>query len=567
MQKSTRRPIKSTARSSAARRMHSLATSPARRSRISGAAEDAALLAECEKKLSASKLRVRMRAPFYATLMLYAKFVPDSSIPTCATDGYDIFYNPEFMNSLPPKQLDFCLLHEVLHAALRHPLRRLTRDPNLWNIAADVVVNGIAALQDYLEVWPHSIRRKDLEHLHAEEIYDLLEKEQAKRKQQQKKGGGKPGKGQKGQGQPQPGQGGGQPGGDPSDAAAQAQAEADKDHVQKSPCFHEGKEHKHDSPEQAAARRKAADAHWKKGVAQAEVVQRTTKPGQEPAGWGRLLDTIQGPQIDWRTELWRFLTPTPADWQGFDRRFVGRGLYIDQLEGETVNVYICVDTSGSINQKELTAFIGEIYGILRAYPHVTGHLFFADAALYGPYKIEPDMPLPKPEGGGGTSFRPFFEYMDKHVGMNDNAIAVYLTDGFGDFPSHTPQTETLWVVLPGGADDKVFPFGRVVRLVNHAGDTNLLRQRGRGKYFIRHKPGAEIASLADRRTRRSARVSGSTALAKTSAPAKSPVAKMAGLLVKSQSLQGKMSAVVKAAKKKSTPKKSTKKASSKAKKR
>ena len=524
-------------------------------------------IAEAEKKLSASVIRVRMRSPFYATLLIYAKKIPDFTMPTCATDGMDIFYNPDFINKLTPQEVDGSLLHEVLHAALYHPRRRLTRDPNLWNIAADVVVNGIVIQQDYVKLIDGHVRRKDLEHLHAEEVYEVLAKEEEQRKKQQKKGG--QGQGQKGQGKPQQGQGQGQGQtghGDPKDPGGASEIDDQKKQVQKSPCFHEGKKHKHDSPAEAAERAKAAEAHWKQAVAKATVVQRTSQPGKDPAGWGRIIDTIQGPQIDWRLELLRFLTPCPADFEGYDRRLIHQGLYIEDFKGETVHAYICVDTSGSIAQRELTLFVGEINGILRAYPHVKAKLFFADASLYGPYDVEPDAPLPPPQGGGGTSFVPFFDYLAKNTSRSDNAVAIYLTDGEGAFPQYPPMDcETLWVVLPGGASDDKFPFGRVIRMVN-MGDANLkkafLSRKGRGNYFLRRKSGTGLTKM-----RRGPSVSGSTALAKSSAPAKNPVAKMTGLLAKSQSLQGKMSAMVKASKKKATPKRSTKKASSQAKKR
>jgi predicted metal-dependent peptidase len=78
--------------------------------------------------ISASILRLRMKSPFFATLAMFARFLPTQECPTAATDGKDIFYNEDFIRSLPPKQVDGLLLHEVLHAALLHCLRCGTRD-------------------------------------------------------------------------------------------------------------------------------------------------------------------------------------------------------------------------------------------------------------------------------------------------------------------------------------------------------------------------------------------------------------------------------------------------------
>ena len=72
--------------------------------------------------------------------------------------------------------------------------------------------------------------------------------------------------------------------------------------------------------------------------------------------------------------------------------------------------------------------------------------------------------IPAPEGGGGTDFRPFFKKVAKHWSREMQAVCVYLTDGYGDFPKQEPELPTLWVVVPGGLEDGEFPWGEVVRL-------------------------------------------------------------------------------------------------------
>ncbi|MGL6339228.1 MAG: DUF2201 family putative metallopeptidase, partial [Waterburya sp.] len=55
-----------------------------------------------QKTISASLLRLRMRSPFFATLALFASFIPTQYCSTAATDGKNIYYNPDFLLSLPP---------------------------------------------------------------------------------------------------------------------------------------------------------------------------------------------------------------------------------------------------------------------------------------------------------------------------------------------------------------------------------------------------------------------------------------------------------------------------------
>ena len=130
-----------------------------------------------QKAISASLLRLRMKSPFFATLALFARFIPTQTIPTAATDGKDIFYNLDFLQSLPAPQQDGLLLHEVLHAALLHVIRRRVRDAERWNIAADIVVNGIICQQGCFDLPARGIRDIELENFSVEEIYELLQQQ------------------------------------------------------------------------------------------------------------------------------------------------------------------------------------------------------------------------------------------------------------------------------------------------------------------------------------------------------------------------------------------------------
>jgi hypothetical protein len=96
-----------------------------------------------------------------------------------------------------------------------------------------------------------------------------------------------------------------------------------------------------------------------------------------------------------------------------------------------------------------------------AYPHIRGRLFFADAELYGPHEFAANVALPEATGGGGTDFRPFFEWVEA---SGDEKLAIYFTDGYGQFPNNAPSVKTLWVVLSGGLETGTFPFGQVARM-------------------------------------------------------------------------------------------------------
>ena len=164
--------------------------------------------------------------------------------------------------------------------------------------------------------------------------------------------------------------------------------------------------------------------------------------------------------------LWRFATPSAVDFVGFDRRFIGRGLYLEDMAGETIRVAVCIDTSGSVSSDDLKKLMGEVYGILQAYPDIEASLYFADTRLYGPHPIRLGDPYPTPQGGGGTAFEPFFAAMDQLQleAPHQPLVAVYLTDGYGSFPREVPSYPVLWVVTPGGLAEEKFPFGEVAAL-------------------------------------------------------------------------------------------------------
>lgn len=382
-----------------------------------------------ERRISAAQLRLRTRHPFFATLALFAPLRFTDAVPTAATDGHALFFNPAYLDTLDDAELDGLLTHEILHAALLHALRRGEREPRRWNIACDIVVNGMAR-ESGLQLPAGAVEHPPWADMQAEEVYARLLREPPAR---------------------------------PLDLllvdllapATGADAPAPAGESGAGPL--------------SAYRRAAIEAHWKTALNQARVVVNRLaekRQGTLPVGNALEWGAVTEPQLDWRSILWRHLVRTPTDFYGFDRRFVGRGLYLDAMQGEAVEVAVCVDTSGSVGNDELGMFLGEIDGILGAYPHVYCQLFFCDAALDGPHELDTGAAPPRPVGGGGTDFRPFFRWLAKHPPSHGSAerLAVYLTDGYGTFPASAPEDNVLWVVIPGGLGSQEFPFGEVARL-------------------------------------------------------------------------------------------------------
>ena len=388
-----------------------------------------------ERKTSRSIMRIRARSPFFGTLLYHTRVRPDPEAPTAYTDGKAIYVSPSFLDDLSLQQTEGILLHEVLHAALRHGPRRGSRPPRQWNVAADIVVNGIVRKENGLDIPSEGIVKPEWEDRSTEEVYELLKDEKKEQIEKEHLGGSSLEDWHEVWGDLRAGSGRNETGGIRGAGG-------------------------HASPREL-------DAHWKQALQQAKAAAETAARGSVPAGLKRAVEEATAPQLDWRQMLWRFLARTPTDFAGYDRRFVHRGLYVETLEAKSVRVFVAVDTSGSVTGERLARFLSEVRGILRAYPRVEATLYYADVALHGPYALfSADAPIPEPEGGGGTSFVPFFEAVGEKESRFGQEVAVYLTDGYGTFPDGPPPVETLWVVTPGGLASEEFPFGKAVRLLS-----------------------------------------------------------------------------------------------------
>jgi predicted metal-dependent peptidase len=388
--------------------------------------------------VSGSLLRLRMKSPFFGTLAMFAQFVPSTTISAAATDGRNIFCNPEFLQSLPTPQQDGLLLHEILHAALLHPLRLRERDPYLWNIAADIIVNGTILRQVGFELPPGALRDERLEHLSVEEVYELLRTTGAHDCQLA----------------------------DldllaPHGEIVAADLDAIATPSASTTVAHTPEDRELYQPQ-------VLTAHWQQAIDRAIAIASTTQSGKFSPGIDRAFTASLNPPLDWRAHLWRYLAQTPTDFQGFDRRFVGWGLYLEALRGESVRVYLAIDTSGSVSETALGVFMSEARGILGAYPHLECDLYYVDSEADGPYPLTLSDPLPTPQGGGSTSFVPFFERVAATWDGHTPALCIYLTDGYGEFPTIAPILPTLWVVTAGGLDLAQFPFGEAVGPIDRA---------------------------------------------------------------------------------------------------
>ena len=94
-----------------------------------------------EEEIKNFKIRLLRKLPFYGDIVLKLGFHEKKEIPTACTDGKNIYYNPSFFKKLTEGQRNYILMHEIFHVILMHPYRGKGKNPRLWNIACDMVVN------------------------------------------------------------------------------------------------------------------------------------------------------------------------------------------------------------------------------------------------------------------------------------------------------------------------------------------------------------------------------------------------------------------------------------------
>ena len=95
-----------------------------------------------DKRLEKAQMRVLFQVPFFAPGVAKLPVVWDKSIPTAATDGKRIRWNPDWFDAMPDVCLPTVLCHEVCHALLGHLWRApVGAEWDVWNQATDHAVN------------------------------------------------------------------------------------------------------------------------------------------------------------------------------------------------------------------------------------------------------------------------------------------------------------------------------------------------------------------------------------------------------------------------------------------
>jgi len=394
-----------------------------------------------QTKLAAARTRLILEKPFLGALVLRLPLVEADPrwCPTVATDARALYYNPEYVRGLPLEQVQFALAHEALHCALSHFARREHRVKHRWDLACDLAINPLL-VKEGLSPAPGALIIPDFEGMSAEEIYPLVKDDQIE--------GHEPFDRHLYEGSRQGGQ----------EAPAPASQEAPQPEQRQA---RQGRRPAGQPQPLSPQEREALAERWRRYLAGA--AQQALQAGKLAGALARMVDRLLAPQVPWRTLLARYLVARARDDYTYMRpsRREGQAI-LPALRGHEVDLVVALDTSGSITDEEIRAFASEldaIKGQVRA--RLTLLACDWDLAPEGPWRYEPWEPLALPaslRGGGGTRFRPVFDWVERE-GLRPDVL-VYFTDAQGEFPAREPPYPVIWLVK-GGAE---VPWGIRVQL-------------------------------------------------------------------------------------------------------
>jgi len=201
---------------------------------------------------------------------------------------------------------------------------------------------------------------------------------------------------------------------------------------------------------------------WQQRLAGA--AQQAMQAGKLGGAMARLVDHMLEPQLPWRNLLAHYITSVARDDYSYTRPSTRRGdpAVFPSLRSGQINLVVALDTSGSISDAEIAEFLNEIDAI-KSQVRARVILQACDAALCedGPWYYEPweEFSLPREiKGGGGTSFKPVFEWLEQQDQQPD--LVVYFTDADGEFPKTEPVCRVLWLVKGRGR----VPWGQRLQL-------------------------------------------------------------------------------------------------------
>jgi predicted metal-dependent peptidase len=397
---------------------------------------------EVYDRIIVARVGLLLRHPFFGNMATRLRILAaDDWLPTAAVDGRNLYYNTQFFNAMDNKEIEFVVAHEVLHCVFDHLGRREERNPRLYNIAADYIVNNLL-VRDRIGHKPKIVdcfQDFKYEGWASEEVYDELFKDAEKNGEEYLKqlgemldehldGDSEDGDGTNGEGKDSNGHG-----------------------TSKSkPKFtdEELKQIKDEIKESMLSAAQSAGA------------------GNTPGEIQRMIKELTEPKMNWRELLRQQIQSTIRNDYTFSRpsrkgQMTGAilpGMNFD----ETIDICIALDMSGSIGDDQARDFLSEIKGIMDEYKDYNIKLWCFDTKVYNEQDFSADggddLLDYDIQGGGGTDFDANWSYM-KYNDIQPKKFIMF-TDGYPwDSWGDDSYCDTIFIIHSHRDKNLQAPFG------------------------------------------------------------------------------------------------------------
>ncbi len=376
---------------------------------------------------------------------------------TACTDGSRLIFDPAFAEKLSDQELQFVILHEVLHCVFRHCIRGKGLHSVLYNIACDIVVNStilamwgqesmMIAGEKAMHLAPDG---KEGREYNAEEIYQMLIHQNHTNGIYQMQT-------------------------DQNNANKSSQMQTNQNPPTSMQTDNEGFEKssfdRHDIWQGICDKAQLQD-NWNRKI-QSAFRQCGDSTGMPQQVRTIVQDIARRSGLNWKQLLHDFLQSDTYDYNFLppDRRYAFSDFYLpaynmDEEHQTADDIWVCIDTSGSVTGEELTCTMAEILDAMRQ-AGLKGRISFFDSNITEPepFEFENDLKNLTTQGGGGTSFHIIFRYLKEKLYPDLPRAILIFTDGYARFPEQKAALDVpvLWLICKGGNAD--VPWGQVIQL-------------------------------------------------------------------------------------------------------
>ncbi len=372
--------------------------------------------------------------PIFKILLNNVRFIEKNDVTTACTNGNAVYYNPTYLQTVSKDEQVFFIAHELMHITLKHISRKKGRNIEIWNYATDAVINQILK-KNGLPLPEGVIDCPDALSYSAEEYYEMIKN--------------------------------------------------------RPDCEELMSQYRHDKAKSLIA----THEHWDEELS--EGIDEGLSDIDEHNVTDLNKELIHHDNQAFTSDLQQQSTPTPIttslgnvgtssaiiDWKSFLQRkrkkitsgdynlhkgyFDEEGIYKYPYELiRTSKIEILIDTSGSVNDDLVRAFLQECKNIFDDYVIKVGCF---DTNFYGFQEIDKEEDLDNfvIEGRGGTDFTTAINSFSKKA-----SVKIIFTDGCAKMPKE--KCDVIWLVY---SDRKIDPPGGKVLYI----DPNSLTLNGRSR--------------------------------------------------------------------------------------